>query len=94
MRGGTGPLARAGHLDERDAAPTGLEHLGRSPAFTFLPNSPLATSLIPVHAAGLEPISCRDRPSTSQSTSHLLVLRGHVADVGQQLDVSPLELED
>ena len=38
MRCGTGPLARAGHLDERDAAPTGLEHLGRSPAFFPIPS--------------------------------------------------------
>ena len=37
LRCGTGPLARAGHLDERDAAPTGLEHLGRSPAFFPIP---------------------------------------------------------
>ena len=41
---GTGPLTRAGHLDERDAAPIGLEHLGRSPAFS--PPIPLSFSLL------------------------------------------------
>ena len=38
----TGPLFRAGHLDERDAAPTGLELPGRGtyvPLFLF-PNPP------------------------------------------------------
>ena len=35
---GTGPLTRAGHLGERDAAPTGLELFGQSPAFS--PQSP------------------------------------------------------
>ena len=37
---GTGPLARVGHLGERDASPTNLELFGRSPAFSP-PNPPI-----------------------------------------------------
>ena len=41
---GKGPLARVGHLGERDAAPTGLEILGRAGAYVPLflsPNLPI-----------------------------------------------------
>jgi hypothetical protein len=41
---GKGPLARAGHLGERDAAPTGLEFLGRGTYVSLFlsPNPPLS----------------------------------------------------
>jgi hypothetical protein len=43
LRCSTGPLFRAGHLDKRDAVPTGLEFLGRAGAYVPLflsPNPP------------------------------------------------------
>ena len=40
---GTGPLTRTGHFDERDAAPSDLELIGRSPA-SSLPQSPHSLS--------------------------------------------------
>jgi hypothetical protein len=53
---GKGPLARVGHLGERDAAPTGLEILGRgayvSPSF-----SPPIPHLMLDATVDLEPIS-------------------------------------
>ena len=54
---GKGPLARAGHLGERDAALTGLELLGRAGAFVPLFLSPISPHLMPDATVDLEPIS-------------------------------------
>ena len=69
---GKGPLARVGHLGERDAAPTGLEILGRgayvSPSF-----SPPIPPFMLDATVDLEPMSAtlttkrksaRDRPAS------------------------------
>ena len=54
LQDGPSPLGwTAGHLGERDAAPTGLELFGQSPAFSP-PITPLSQYLT---LAGLVPIS-------------------------------------
>ena len=56
---GKGPLARVGHLDERGAAPTGLELLGRGayvPRF-LSPNPPFYVRRHGYATVDLEPIS-------------------------------------
>ena len=78
---GKGPLARVDHLGERDAAPTGLELLGRGAYVPlFLSPNPPILCLTPRSISSRFPLrrkSGAHRLEIGPFISHLLVLRGH-----------------
>ena len=91
---GKGPLARAGHLGERDAALTGLELLGRAGAFVPLFLSPISPHLMPDATVDLEPISSDRRKCGAHRLEIGPLLLTYLFSEGTYVsiyDVSPLD---